>query len=545
MIVLHNKPSVPPAPGLPLGRPSSKIEGLLRALDPAILTPVVVPDPDAGVAEIVIADSLEPLPRAHDGLALLVGSSAADPGLADALHDAKERGYVAAVVKRRGAALPAVARAVDAAGIAVIVADDATGWARIEALLSAAVTDGRLAAGDPIGSHVTPDLYDLADALAARAEAAVTVEDVTGRVLAYSNGSGRRLDADRVNTILGRSVPDLPENAAEYRLLARSAGPVTFPAHDDTLSRVVMPVRAGNQLIGYIWAIDETGADGQRIGRELAVVAPQVAMHLLRAIRRSDSERQHLSERLAAAIGADGAAAGYAWDRLPSALVGFGPLDNTDNVVDDYRLTKLITLNAEAVCPGTLCARVDDTIFALLPDVDASGTGWLERVTASTMRLISGTPGVAVGCAFATPVRTREEIPRARADIDTMLRRLAKRRDVVPRDVVRDRHLVIAQQLSESNVAVDTRLVPQVAALLEHDRAHGSQFARTLLAHLDSFGDVRRAAAALSVHENSHRYRMHTMTERLGIDLTDPELRLITWLQLRETASSAGSPAGD
>lgn len=392
--------------------------------------------------------------------------------------------------------------------------------------------------GDPIGSYVTPDLYDLADALAERAEAAITIEDVAGRVLAYSNGRGRRLDADRVNTILGRTVPDLPGNVAEYRRLARSSGPVAFPAHDDTLSRVVMPVRAGDRLIGYIWAIDETGTNGPRIGQELAVVAQQVALHVLRSIRRSDAERQHLSERLAAAIGADGAAA-RAWDRLPSALVGFGPLENSDSAVDDYRLTKLVTLNSETVCPGTLCARVDDTVFALLPDVAASGTGWLERITASTLRLVSWTLGLTVGCAFASPLRTRQEIACARADIDVMLRRLSRRRTAAPRDVLRDRHLVIAQQLAESDLVAGTRLIPQVAAVLEYDQVHGSQFARTLLAHLDSFGDVRRAAAALSIHENSHRYRMHAMTERLGVDLADPQLRLITWLQLREIMADA------
>lgn len=403
------------------------------------------------------------------------------------------------------------------------------------------VEEDRTRSVPPIGHHTATDLYDLADAIANRAEAAITIEDVTGHVLAYSNGIDWPIDTDRVNTILGRNVPDLPENEAEYRVLSQSRGPVQFPAHDATLARVVMPVRAEDRLIGYIRAIDAVGTAGAAIGEHIAAMSQQVALHLLADIRRGDLERQRQSETLAAALSADadirsgsGAAAAR---RLPVALIGFGPIEHEDSVVDDYRLTKMISLSARSAYPDALCARLDGTVFALLPGIEQSAGSRIERLATSTTQAIVGTLGVSTGCAFACPIRTHEDIPAARADVDMMLRYCARHGDSAARDVARDKHLIVLQALSESGALSGSRLIPQVAELIDYDRDHGTAFARTLRAHLDSFGDVRAAAATLSIHENSHRYRMRRLVERFGIDIDDPQRRLVTWLQLHDAVT--------
>jgi hypothetical protein len=532
----HDKTVVPNAgAGVPLAT-------LLGALDPAVFAPVRVPDPNAVARTVVIADARESPTNLPGGVALLVGRSIADPDFDESLRAAAGSGCVAVVVKRRGGD-PATVETLTAAHdstIAVLQAARDAPWVAIAQAVGAALSAAPTRA-EPIGHHAATDVYDLADAIADRADAAITIEDVTGHVLAYSNGIDRPIDSDRVSTILGRNVPDLPENEAEYLVLARATGPVVFPAHDATLSRVVMPVRADDRLIGYIWAIDATGTDSTRIGREIAAMAQQVALHLLADIRRGDLERQRQSEILAAALAPDGGArsgdGAAAARRLPLALIGFGPIDPPDSVVDDYRLSTLISLSARSVCPDALCARLNDTVLALLPGMHQSPGPRMERLAKSTTQMISGTLGIAIGCAFACPIRTHEDIPAARADVELMLRYGARHGDLVPRDVVRDRHLVVLQALSESGTASDSRLIPQVAALIEHDRRHGTEFARTLRAHLDSFGDVRAAAATLSVHENSHRYRMRKIAERFDIDITDPRRRLVTWLQLHDAVA--------
>ncbi len=54
-----------------------------------------------------------------------------------------------------------------------------------------------------------------------------------------------------------------------------------------------------------------------------------------------------------------------------------------------------------------------------------------------------------------------------------------------------------------------------------------------LRAYLDAFGDVSVAAGELSIHRNTFRYRLARLLELSGLDLGDPDERLITHLQLR------------
>lgn len=74
---------------------------------------------------------------------------------------------------------------------------------------------------------------------------------------------------------------------------------------------------------------------------------------------------------------------------------------------------------------------------------------------------------------------------------------------------------------------------PRLAELSGHDARHGSDLGPSVLAYLDAFGDVRRAASALNVHPNTLRYRLRRAQELVGIDLGDPEQRLLAALQLR------------
>ncbi|MEV6703540.1 helix-turn-helix domain-containing protein [Streptomyces sp. NPDC051453] len=72
-----------------------------------------------------------------------------------------------------------------------------------------------------------------------------------------------------------------------------------------------------------------------------------------------------------------------------------------------------------------------------------------------------------------------------------------------------------------------------VAALLEHDERHGTDLPRTVGAHLVFFGDAAATARYVGVHTNTLRYRLRRAGELCGIDLTDPDVRLLVELGLR------------
>jgi hypothetical protein len=79
----------------------------------------------------------------------------------------------------------------------------------------------------------------------------------------------------------------------------------------------------------------------------------------------------------------------------------------------------------------------------------------------------------------------------------------------------------------------DALVLPQVRALLHHDRTQGTGYAQTLLVYLGSLGDMMATAAALQVHENTARYRVKRLEEAFGIDLSGGDETLVTWIQVR------------
>jgi DNA-binding PucR family transcriptional regulator len=66
-----------------------------------------------------------------------------------------------------------------------------------------------------------------------------------------------------------------------------------------------------------------------------------------------------------------------------------------------------------------------------------------------------------------------------------------------------------------------------------YDGEHGSGYIETLRAYLDAFGDVPTAAARISVHPNTFRYRLRRLADLFAIRIDDPEERLALGLQLR------------
>ncbi len=78
--------------------------------------------------------------------------------------------------------------------------------------------------------------------------------------------------------------------------------------------------------------------------------------------------------------------------------------------------------------------------------------------------------------------------------------------------------------------------------VLAYDDEHGTDYARTLVCWLDAGCDMAGAARLLAVHPNTCRYRLRQARQQLGIDLDDPDERLVLWLQLRALAGLRGTP---
>ncbi|MER6043587.1 helix-turn-helix domain-containing protein, partial [Streptomyces sp. NPDC001856] len=80
-----------------------------------------------------------------------------------------------------------------------------------------------------------------------------------------------------------------------------------------------------------------------------------------------------------------------------------------------------------------------------------------------------------------------------------------------------------------------------VHELIRADLAGGGELVRTLAAYFDTGGDVTAAAGRLVVHPNTLRYRIVRLRERDGVDVDDPDTRLLLTLAAR-LATAAPPP---
>ena len=73
----------------------------------------------------------------------------------------------------------------------------------------------------------------------------------------------------------------------------------------------------------------------------------------------------------------------------------------------------------------------------------------------------------------------------------------------------------------------------QLGTLLDYDKRHRSGLLVTLAQFFDSGCNVDQAAAALSIHKSTMKYRLKRVRELLGQDLNDGSTRLDLHLAIR------------
>lgn len=486
--------------------------------------------------------------------ALVLGVGLEDPAAIAALLVELGRGDAAALVVR--APVPftdEVRAAADTSRVALLGLSRGAPWAHLATMLRSVLAEGDLggAAPETLGGLPSGDLFAVANAISSLLDAPVTIEDRSSRVLAFS---GRQDEADpsRVETILGRQVPErysrILNERGVFRELHRSEQPIYMEAMPDvneaiTMARVAVAVRAGDEVLGSIWAAVPGPLSDERTAA-LRDAAQLVALHLLRVRAGADVERRVRAD-LVGSVLEGGSGARDALERLGLAdtqllVLGFtvadpGPVDRTDpsTAHERQRLGDAFAMHLSAVNPRSASALFDGVAYGL-----AAATGSREEAETRAMRIahdflgrIGGRlrPIVAIG-----PVATNlSDIVRARATTDRILRVLREGhggRPVARLVDVQTESLLM--ELRDLTIARGEQLTGPLARLVAYDREHGGSLVETLQAWLDAFGDVTRASEALFVHPNTFRYRLRRVKEIGEVDLLDPAQRFALTLQL-------------
>ena len=484
-------------------------------------------------------DPLSVSPGPHAGILLGIGVHPTDADSPRIVRDAARRGFGAVIVKSLGLAVDTLAAVADAEGVALLVVDDELDWRQVDTLVNSALTSAS-EADSSLSATPVGDLFALANAIAAMIGGATAIEDLQTHILAYSTVPGQIIDADRREGILGRRVPDLPENAAQYAAVFRAPGAVRVPGLTPGLDRLAVAVRAGAQPLGSIWVVDAAGDLDADAERALERAADMAALHLLRARSTADLARQQRAELLrrlleggddsrllASQLGLDPAG--------PFVVLAFQPeLAPTGDEIRLLRMIDLIAIQCEAHQPGSECVVIGTTIYALFGGQAGSAPAEVEAVAERVVARSGSAFGITVRAAVGSSMPTLGGISRSRQDADLVLLLVGGRPGGGRVASARDARSQLTL-LELAQVFRDTpRLVSPVARRIrELDAGTGTEYARTVRTYLDCSRDSAVTADLLSVHQNTLRYRLRRARELFGVDLGNPDDTLTLWLSLR------------
>ena len=531
--------------GLSLGQ-------LLLTLDRTMVTLVEAPrglDMPVGSVALVDSDDVR--------LGLAVGAGSADLFFLLGVSDAEAVGWIAEQVRgtdagskspaarlRAPAAVfvkepsPAAVKQAVALGTAVVAVEPRARWESLYKLVNHAF-EHHGDRGDPRSDSGT-DLFGLAQSIAERTHAMISIEDDQSHVLAYS-ASNEEADELRRLTILGRAGP--PEHLEwigqwgifdalqasgdvvriaerpELGLRPRLAVAIHLPATD---------ARRPAPFAGTIWLQQGSAPladDAEEVLRGGAVLAARIMSRLSAA----PSTHTVLVQNLLGLgedspdIGAIARELGIAVDGRV-ALVGFGA-EGTSVPAN------VIALSASAFRADAQVASTGERVYVLLPKVGATSslTSWVRGIVAALHREL----GLTMRAVIAAPLSGLAAAATARAEVDRVFDSADRHPGAIGQVTSLDEaHTTVLLDEIVAHVAGQNRLIdPRVRELREQD----PMLAETLAAYLDGFGDIAAVAQRLHVHPNTVRYRIRRIEKLLSTSLGDPENRLVLALGLRAT----------
>jgi hypothetical protein len=480
-----------------------------------------VDHPGAEVDDLTIAEPAQGVVGQPDDLVLGVGVETAQA--AAELVVAAAGAGAGGVVLRRGLARRRTVR--DRArreGIALVELAEQASWAHLVWLLRGIIDRAAVGASRREDAPVQDDLFTLADAAAALVDAPVTIEDSQSRVLAYSSRQDLT-DPARVSTIVGRRVPDevLATLRAQgvFRRLARSGDPVYVPATGNTKPRLVVPVRAGGEWLGSIWAVVESRPEPEVVA-QLTQAGSVVALHLLRLRAQSDLTRRVAADRLRSLLSGSTQGAAEWLPPGPWRAVALGGQGDPARLHDVW----------ESVCrrhawQHPLLTDLDGRVYAVVRAAADGAPGswdWLETV----VTMASG-EDLGLTARAGRPAYRPAELERSKSEA------LEAERAAAQGDPARTHEEVWAEvTVVRAAAALGDDVLGPVSLLRDHDAERGARYLETLAAWLDHPGAPAQAARAIHVHPNTMRYRMARIADLAGLDLDDPVVRLAVRLQL-------------
>lgn len=515
---------------------SGTLESLAAALGSDVLRTALLPEPALPVGGVRIHEPGSAHSPARGEIVLAIGVH--DAAVVTALLRSLGGTAAALATKCRVQDESEVLRAAAEYGCGVLVLDDRIDW-----LQAVALVQGEIARHDAEGADHSGDLFALADLAAAAVGGPVTIEDPRGWLLAYSSDQ-RGGDDIRAETLMNRRAPDGFSRALTARgipqEIARSDTPVAVRGvSEDAADRFAVGLRAGAFGLGSMWAVVARPDERQTLA--FAQVAQRVAVQLMR--RRTEDYRTHRveMEQLAVLLHGTPKVTGTADSvELPPgahfvAALALAPHDPAERAVARSRLEQGLALMQRGPELTVHAGQLSNLWYLILtvahPRQTSAATvhSWLGELLGG-----AGRERMPVYAGVGSVASAPGELPRSRKEAERALAvaRLAPEPgDPLGFDDCWARAALV--RVLEPAVIADLESVTPLRRLQEQDAAQGTDYVLTLRAWLEHQGNIRGAAEQLHVHTNTLRYRLTKIEQAAGIDLGDPDVRLVLALQLK------------
>lgn len=504
---------------------------------------------DVEICDVVIVDPEEDAGTHLGDLVLVIG--ARGRSAVPQVRSAARRGSVAVAVKvDTDQDARALRDTATDGGIALLGVRPEVRWEQLESLTRSVVDNARLSTDADIAEAVS-DLFSLAQTVAGLTDGIVSIEDTASRVLAYSR-SDDEVDELRRLSILGRRGPEqflvMLRQWGVYQRLRSGEEVVRIDERPDLgiRSRLAVGIHAGKQPLGTIWVQEGTRPLAERSEQAMLGAARVAALHLIRQRTEATAPARYrenlLGGLLNGRVDADSVAVNIGADaNRPGVVVVFTlrpdqqitASDRSEIELRRAEMSSLISVHAAAYRRSALVTTIGSRVYVLLPDLpersaESAAYGLTKEIVSAAKEHLRTEVQAGVGSA----VSTLDDIAVSRTEADRILDAMGHDLDSEIATIADVRaHVLLSEVLTllKSNERFhDSRVV----ALSEHDAVHGTELARSVLAYLDAFGDVRAASTRLHVHPNTLRYRVRRAGELSGIDLGDATERLSAHLQL-------------
>ena len=391
-------------------------------------------------------------------------------------------------------------------------------------------------------------LQHIAEQLARNLHRSVIIDDAALRPLAISPQTGR-LDRGRVEAVLRRQTSArLRRRMTEHGVFS-AREPVSIPGdpRQAILPRLCLPLLADDQLLGFLWLIDEPALTTEQTRQAHAAAAQ--AGHLLaqRAIRAADQsavlsdladgllhKQEQVRREAAATLGAQAALTGqppYALAVIRPAAGRPEPAPGPGRAANLRRAAGKLRLRA---APGTLVLASPGE-GELVAITTAGGLAELRRA----VQALPGPPlavGTCAGAAALADVHASLGNAQYAAHVAARVPRFGRAADWAGLGVY------AAFQHLYRDPSAPERICPGVGALLD-ERA--GTYRQTMRCYLGCGAQAQQAAAQLHIHRTTLYWRLARVAELVPLDLRrgDDRLKLHLALTLADLTHPPAGPA--